>query len=140
MSKKVKGDPTGEPINTQPSLGWQPLLTRINVHGPVLYDSTQIEPDWFRKDPWQDGWKTRVLPTLCLWAGAQSNVWSTPKDRIVRILTLVIPVVFPALDLFSCGLMATHKCVGAVCALFTLVSRLILFDRLTSTCVTGDTV
>ncbi|KAG6370244.1 hypothetical protein JVT61DRAFT_12403 [Boletus reticuloceps] len=41
------------------------------------YYETDVEPDWFKKDPWQDGWKSKILPTLCLWARAQSNVWST---------------------------------------------------------------
>ncbi|KAF8546436.1 hypothetical protein OG21DRAFT_1491207 [Imleria badia] len=55
------------------------------------YFKTNVEPDWFKKDPWQDGWKSKILPTLCLWAGAQSNMWSTPKDRVANILRIVVP-------------------------------------------------
>ncbi|KAF8553042.1 hypothetical protein OG21DRAFT_1510681 [Imleria badia] len=77
------------------------------------YYKTNVKPDWFKKDPWQDGWKFKILPTLCLWAGAQSNVWSTPKERVASILRIVLPTVFPPLSVFACKFMSTHKCVGA---------------------------
>ncbi|KAG8220823.1 hypothetical protein J3R82DRAFT_2313 [Butyriboletus roseoflavus] len=73
----------------------------------------QIKSDWFKKDPWQDGWKSKILPTLYLWAPAQSNMWTTPKDIIASILTIIVPVIFPDLNTFACGLMPIHKCVEA---------------------------
>ncbi|KAN0077963.1 hypothetical protein V8E55_010020, partial [Tylopilus felleus] len=38
-------------------------------------------------------WKSRILSTLSLWAGAQSNIWTTPKESVVSTLIIVIPMV-----------------------------------------------
>ena len=100
VSKKVKSDPD---IHFN-----QPLTTSM-----LLY-STDIDPEWFKKDPWQDGWKSKILPTLCLVTGVQTNIWYTPKSSIISFLALIIPIVFPDLTTFTCTHMQTQKCVRAV--------------------------
>lgn len=109
VTKKVKSDPDVV-YSSQ-----EPMNPRASLH----YDDTP-EPDWFKKAPWQDGWKSKILPTLCLMAGAQTNIWSSRKDWIVSLLTLIIPVVFPDLDIFTCKLTPGQKCVAAVCFLLAL--------------------
>ncbi|KAF8834004.1 hypothetical protein BDN67DRAFT_985639 [Paxillus ammoniavirescens] len=42
-----------------------------------------------------DLWRRRVIPTLCLWAGAQSDVWNISKPQIAEALGHILPVVFP---------------------------------------------
>lgn len=110
MSKKVKVEPANVRSSRQLT-NVQPPNTAIMMD---LSYKTTTNLDWFKKDPWQDDWKSKILPTLCLWAGAQTNIWSTPKDRVASVLIIVIPVIFPDLDIFTCQLTSANKCIGVV--------------------------
>ncbi|KAG6373295.1 hypothetical protein JVT61DRAFT_6433 [Boletus reticuloceps] len=102
--KKVKSKPTSVDASEQ---------TKNVLITPHLNYSIIIELDWFKKDQWQDGWKNKILPTLCLWAGTQTNIWSSPKVRVASVLLHVIPVIFPDLGLFAIKLTPADKCVRA---------------------------
>ncbi|KAG6371364.1 hypothetical protein JVT61DRAFT_9572 [Boletus reticuloceps] len=101
--KKVKSEPTSVDASEQ--------MKNVLVT-PHLNYSIIVEPDWFKKDQWQDGWKNKILPTLCLWAGAQTNIWSSPKARVASVLLHIIPVVFPDLGLFAIKLTPADKLIN----------------------------
>jgi hypothetical protein len=60
----------------------------------------------------QDKWKYKVLPTLCLRVGAQLNMWDTPKEKIVGVLSCIIPIILLELSEMARNLTAQHKMVS----------------------------
>ncbi|KAN0085855.1 hypothetical protein V8E55_006989 [Tylopilus felleus] len=110
LFKKVKSEPTSIHSSEQSTN----VLIVPNDSGTVssLTHTVTVESDWYRKDPYQDGWKNKILPTICLWAGTQTNIWSTPKDMVAGLLRLIIPEVFPTLQFFALMLSSAEKCVG----------------------------
>ncbi|KIK80364.1 hypothetical protein PAXRUDRAFT_28186 [Paxillus rubicundulus Ve08.2h10] len=40
-------------------------------------------------------WRRQVISTLCLWAGAQLNMWNISKLHIAEVLEHILPIVFP---------------------------------------------
>ena len=135
--QKVKSEPpASQPTSDTHISKQQPPMYYIYIDSKFI-DSKTVKPHWFKDDEWKDGWKNQILPTLCLWASTQINIWSTPKDRVVSGLLLIIPVVFPQLTLYALQLTSAEACVGVVCVLFMLISLLIVchWHRATNTFV-----
>ncbi|KAN0091531.1 hypothetical protein V8E55_005097 [Tylopilus felleus] len=110
--QKVKSEPpASQPTSDTHISKQQPPMYYIYIDSKFI-DSKTVKPHWFKDDEWKDGWKNQILPTLCLWASTQINIWSTPKDRVVSGLLLIIPVVFPQLTLYALQLTSAEACVG----------------------------
>ena len=71
---------------------------------------SEFTATWFK----QEQWRRNVIPTLCLWAAAQPDVWAISKEKIIGVLKLVLPVAFPLLVQLPGQLTAHHKVVTVV--------------------------
>ena len=51
----------------------------------------EITPEFFK----QETWKQKVIPTLCLWTAAQSNIWGISKEQIMSTLKDIVAAAYP---------------------------------------------
>lgn len=65
---------------------------------------------WFK----QDKWRRNVVPTLCLWAGAQPDVWGISKEKIICMLKIILPIAFLQLVKLPDQLTPQHKIIAVV--------------------------
>ncbi|KAI9572240.1 hypothetical protein HD554DRAFT_2036254 [Boletus coccyginus] len=78
-AKKVKADPES---SVQSEGSNSPVAIMLPIEMPL---------EFFK----QDTWKWRIIPTLCLWATAQSNIWGISKQQITGMLKNIIAVAYP---------------------------------------------
>jgi hypothetical protein len=100
VTKKVKNEPTvGNPS------------AKITPTGSATSMADMEFPAaWFK----QEKWRRNVVPTLCLWAGAQTDVWGIMKEKIACVLKLILPVAFLQLVELPNQLTPQHKIVAVV--------------------------
>ena len=51
----------------------------------------EITPEFFK----QETWKQKVIPTLCLWAVVQSDIWGISKQQIMSTLKDIVAAAYP---------------------------------------------
>lgn len=55
-----------------------------------------------------------MVPTLCLWAGAQADVWGITREKIACALKLILLVAFRRLVELPNQLTPQHKIIAVV--------------------------
>ena len=109
-------------VEMEPIAHTQTTATGSTASTGDLVTLSEFPAAWFK----QEQWRRHVIPTLCLWAAAQPDVWAISKEKIIGILKLVLPVAFPGPNFTQLPdqLTVWHKVV-AVVRLFNICYQLL---------------
>jgi hypothetical protein len=114
------GAPSSKKVKTLPIEGSEITVTGNATSPPDNSTPTEFPAAWFK----QEAWRRNVIPTLCLWAAAQADVWAISKDKIVDVLKAILPVAFPQFAQLPDRLNVRHRIVAVVWILVFVTNQL----------------